>query len=326
MTLKTRVAVVGVGNIGGTHLKAYQECGRAEIVAVADIIPETAQARAEAFGCRAYTDFRAMFAQEKPTAISVCTPPNVHRAVTEAALEQGIAVLCEKPLARTVEEGRSMVATAARTGGILMTALCHRFHPAVRALKQMIDDGKLGRIIHFHNRFAFKFVGVESRWFVQPEIAGGGILIDTAVHSVDLFRFLVGDVASAWAQFQTFLPGLTVEDSAILHVRSTSGADGVIECSWVTPVSEAAIWLYGTQGEAIVDYSGRCLRYKLEGDEAWTEIADQEPNRFVGEVTHFLDCVEKGVQPGVDGSDGLRALEVLAAGYRSAQSGRTETV
>lgn len=332
MTPKIRVAVVGAGGIGGTHLTAYRQSGLAEIVAVADPVSEAAQARAEAFGCRAYADYREMLAQEQPQAISICTPPSLHREIAVDALERGIAVLCEKPLARTVEEGRAMVEAAERTRGILMTALCHRFHPAVRTLKRLIDEGRLGRLVHFHNRFAFKFVGVEGRWFVQPEVAGGGILIDTAVHSVDLFRFLVGDIASAFAQLQTRLPGLAVEDSAVLHVRSTpqgnDGAvvDGVIECSWVTPVSEAAVWLYGTQGEAIVDYNAACLRYRLEGDAAWTDVPDQDPNRFVGEITHFLDCVIRGEQPAVDGHEGLRALEVLEAGYRSARSGRAEPV
>ncbi len=323
---KVRVAVVGAGNIGRVHLDAYVRSGRAEIVAVADPVLEAARARADAFGCRAYADYREMLAREELQAISVCTPPVAHREVTEAALARGLAVLCEKPLARTAEEARAMVEAADRTGGILMTALCHRFHPAVRALREMIAAGRLGRIVHFHNRFAFRFVGVERSWFVQPEISGGGILIDTAVHSVDLFRFLVGEVACAWARVQTVLPGLAVEDSAVLHVCSTDGADGVIECSWVTPVSEAAIWVYGTGGEAIVDYSAAELRYRLEGDDDWTHVPDEGPDRFVGEVDHFLNCVLRGARPTVDGREGLRALEVLAAGYRSVESGRVEAV
>ncbi|NOZ27100.1 MAG: Gfo/Idh/MocA family oxidoreductase [Chloroflexi bacterium] len=326
MEEKVRVAVVGAGGIGGIHLRAYAQSGRAEIVAVADVVPEAARTRAEAFGCRAYTDYREMFDREVPQAISVCTPPVAHREVTEAALARGLAVLCEKPLARTVEEARAMVEAADRTGGILMTALCHRFHPAVRTLREMIAAGRLGRIVHFHNRFAFRFVGVERTWFVQPEVAGGGILIDTAVHSVDLFRFLVGEVESAWARLQTVLPELTVEDSAVLHVRSVDGVDGVIECSWVTPVSEAAIWVYGTEGEAIVDYAAAELRYRLEGDDDWTHVPDEGPDRFAGEVTHFLDCVASGTRPMVDGRDGLRALEILAAGYRSVETGCVEMV
>ncbi|MCD6291227.1 MAG: Gfo/Idh/MocA family oxidoreductase [Anaerolineae bacterium] len=325
MNDKIRVAVVGAGNIARAHLNAYVQSGRAEIVAVADVVEEIAQARAEEFDCKAYTGHREMFDSEDIQAISVCTPPIAHREVTEAALERGLAVLCEKPLARTVEEAQAMVKAADRTNGILMTALCHRFHPAVCALREMITAGRLGQIIHFHNRFAFRFVGVENTWFVNPEIAGGGILLDTAVHSVDLFRFLVGEVESAWARLHTTLPGLKVEDSAILHVHSTEGADGVIECSWVTPVSEAAIWLYGTRGEAVVDYAAAELRYRLEGDDDWTRVPDEGPNRFVGEINHFLDCVVNGTKPTVDGREGLRALEILAAGYRSAKSGCAES-
>jgi predicted dehydrogenase len=210
-----------------------------------------------------------------------------------------------------------MVAVVERAGIVFMNALCHRFHGPVNQARQLVGRGTLGRLVHFHNRFAFRFAGVEKRWFTDPEIAGGGILLDTAVHSLDLFRHIVGEVASVSAQVSTVLP-VAVEDSAALLVRSVSGVTGEISCSWVTPPGEAIVRLYGTEGMAELDYSAEPnLRYRL-AEGGWVSVPYSGPDRFEGETRHFLECVRDGTTPAITVRDGARVIELLARAYCSA--------
>ena len=123
-------------------------------------------------------------------------------------------------------------------------------------------------------------------------MAGGGVLIDTLVHSIDIFRALAGEIVHVDAAVSTTLP-VQVEDSASIQVVGANGAIGSLNCSWVTPVSEAEVRIYGTEGEAVVDY-GRAggLRYRLAGDQEWTELPFDTPDRFVRQAGHFLACVQ----------------------------------
>ena len=312
-----RVGVIGAGGISAAHLRGYRANG-ATIAAVADVDLARARARADEYGGAAYADYREMLEREHLDAVSICAPPNVHRDAALAAIARGLPVLCEKPLARTVEEGREMVAAAELAGTIFQTAFCHRFHGPIIGLKQLIDEGALGEPVAFRNRFGGHPRGIERSWFVQPEISGGGVLLDNGVHSVDLFRHLCGEVASATARTRTVLPGLRVEDTVALLLVATGGAIGTIELSYAAPVSDNVVIVYGTAGQGVVDYDAGELRYRREVDTAWTREPAAPPDRFQREIEHFLRCVRTGERPRVDGRDGLRALEVIAEAYRSA--------
>lgn len=331
MTLKTlplRVALIGAGGIAQAHARAYaaqpESC---ELVAVSDIALARAEALASTFGCPAYQDASAMLEQAKPDAVSVCTPPAVHLQCVRAAVERGVAVLCEKPLSYDLRTANEMVAMAQERGVPLMTALCHRFHGPVMQLKELIDAGKLGRLILFQNRFAFRFEGVEKTWFVVPAVSGGGVLIDTEVHAIDLFRYLVGEVATVGAHTSSTLP-IAVEDSAVVMLTSQDGIPGVISCSWVSPPGEASIHIYGTEGTAAIDYNAQQeqLRYRLAGETSWQPVPYDGPDRFVNETAHFIECVAEGRRPRVDGREGARVMAIIEAAYRAARNGTVENV
>ena len=155
-------------------------------------------------------------------------------------------------------------------------------------------------------------------------MAGGGVLIDTLVHSIDIFRALAGEIVRVDAATSTTLP-VAVEDSASMQVISASGAIGSLNCSWVTPVSEAEVRIYGTEGEAVVDYARPDgLRYRLTGDDEWTTMPFDGPDRFVRQAEHFLTCVQVnpavGERPGRGGGDeGHRGAYVSAQRRRGAE-------
>lgn len=316
---RIRIGVIGAGGIAGAHLRAYAaHSQRCEIVGIADIDETAARARAAEYGGGVFTDGVAMLEQLQPDAISVCTPPKFRIPYVEAAARRGIAVLCEKPPARTLAETKAIV--EAMRGRTLQFGFCHRFHPPLVAAQTLIQSGKLGALVQIENRFAFRFSRADKSWFSDADIAGGGILIDTLVHSIDIFRALTGqEIESAQAQVSSALP-IAVEDSASLLVRSEGGVLGTLNCSWVTPVADSFVRIHGTEGQAIIDYSAAAgLRYQLADDSNWTERHFDEPDRFLRQAAHFLDCVEGKCNPLVSGDDGLAVMRVIEMAYESAR-------
>lgn len=314
---KIRIAVVGAGGIGGTHLKAYAEWpDLCEIVGIADIHLSAAEERTAIFGGQAFADYAEMFDTVKPDAVSVCTPPNLHLPIVQAAAARGLHVLCEKPPARTVAETEAIVEAMHKGGGMLQFAFCHRFHRSVTQAQELITSGKLGKVVQIYNRFGFRFARAGASWFTDADVAGGGILIDTLVHSIDIFRALAGEVVSVSAATSTTLPNIAVEDSASMLVTSEQGVIGVLTCSWVTPVSEAEVRIYGTEGQAVIDYAQPDgLRYKLAADDAWTQLPFDTPNRFALQAQSFLSAIQTGNPPHVTGADGLAVMRVIEEAY-----------
>ena len=203
---RMRVAIIGAGGIAGAHLRAYAaQSERCEIVGIADVDESAAEARADEFGGRAFSDGAAMIEALRPDAISLCTPPKFRIPFVEAAAKRDIAVLCEKPPARSLAETQAIV--DAMRGLLLQFAFCHRFHAPLVAAQELIRSGKLGALVQIENRFAFRFARAGRSWFTDADVAGGGILIDTLVHSIDIFRALTGDeIESARAFLSSTLP------------------------------------------------------------------------------------------------------------------------
>ncbi|MFN3651188.1 MAG: Gfo/Idh/MocA family protein [Armatimonadota bacterium] len=307
-----RIGVVGCGGIGAVHLRSWAQVEATRVVAACD--PD--QARAEAAGAAAYPGIEEMLAAEQLDAVDICTPPRFHASAARAAIAAGLPVLCEKPLARSPEEAREMARAASDAGVLLMTAFCHRFHPPVEAVRDLIREGRLGRILMFRNRFGGLLKGMESKWFSRQEMAGGGALMDTAIHSVDLFRYLVGEVSTAAGATQSFHPEIReVEDSAAMLLRGVDGAIGVIEASWVSPWSANVVELYGEHGAAVIDYDTGATRFRLAEDADWTAIETDSRSRFVEELRHFAAVIRGEAQPRVTAEDGVRAVEVVYQAY-----------
>jgi predicted dehydrogenase len=186
--------------------------------------------------------------------------------------------------------------------------------------KDLITRGRLGRILMYRNRFGGRII-MEGRWFGEKAIAGGGALLDTSIHSADLFRFLVGEVAEVSAIADTLLQRIDVEDSAALVLRSADGAIGVIDAGWSTPYGVNVIEIYGEKGAATVDYDRDQLRYRTDEMKGWRTVKPKGADRFTLEIRHFVDCVRGISRPQVTGEDGLKAQLIIEAAYRSAAEG-----
>jgi len=314
-----RVGLIGAGGIGRTHLSSYERVREAQIVAVTDINEEVARAAAQQVGAEVFRSVEQMLERSELDAVDICTPPVTHLDAALPAIEKGLHVLCEKPLAHHPDAARKMVQAADAKGVKLMTAFCHRFHPPIVALKRLIDAGELGEVVMFRNRFAGPFKGVEERWFSDKEVAGGGVLMDTSVHSIDLFRFLVGEVARVQAVTRQTNPAIgEVEDTAIALLSTSDNRMGVVEASWVLAAGFNVVEVYGTEGAAMVHYwDGFKSRYKTNKMDDWLLLDEVGPDRFVGEIQHFVDACLGRTELQVTGYDGLRAVEIVYEAYAS---------
>ncbi|MDQ3327583.1 MAG: Gfo/Idh/MocA family oxidoreductase, partial [Chloroflexota bacterium] len=315
-----RIGIVGCGGIGGRHLLSYKNNGYTP-TALADAFPEAASNAADKWGGKPYGDWREMFTHEQLDAVSVCTPPNVHREVSVAALEAGIPVLCEKPMTTKLEDAEAIAQAAEATGTLFFIGHCHRFQPQIQKLRELIDAGELGAVRMFRTRIGFNFPRAESSWFTDAEVSGGGILIDTHVHSVDIFRYLCGEVEEVTALTSTMEtplgPAMRVEDSAIMTVRSTDGVLGVMEASWRTPPGEVQVTVYGTAARAVVNYQTLQLTLQKADEQEARPIVVPDANRFDREIEHFLACVRGEQEPRLKPEDGVIAIRCLMAAYES---------
>ena len=320
-----RVGIIGLGGIGRTHIAAWQANGITP-VAFSDTVPALLDAAIAAHGGTPYASATDLIQSGTVDIVSICTPPAFHADLAIAALEAGVATICEKPLAATLAEAERVQEAAERTGTLFAVGFCHRFQPHIEELKRRIGAGELGQIRTFRNRFAGWMPNAEQTWFANPAISGGGALIDTSVHSIDLFRYLVGDpvtVDAVMSTTETTLgPALPVEDTAILILKTAEGALGSIESSWRTPVGEWTITLYGTGGSAVVDYGTNELRICPVGGE-WTRIEVPEGDRFQREIADLIDRWRLGGTPRATVADGVAANRILDAAYRSAASAGT---
>lgn len=312
-----RAAVIGFGTIAQQHVQAYQKAENAELAAVADAQPERLQSLAQS-GVQTFTDARQMLETVEVDVVSICTPPSSHAALAELALGRGVHVFCEKPLARTAADARRMVEAAHKANRLLATAFCHRFIPAVRRLRELIACGDLGRPLLYRNQFSGPFKGVESTWFSDPEISGGGTLMDTTVHSVDLFRYLLGEVEEVRALTHISRDVFRVEDNGIVLVKGTNGCLGTLESSWSVAPGTLSLEVRGDGGEAFYDYE--TLRWRRAGEQQLRveEVSGGCDVRFAAEIQHFLDAVEGKAELELDPRDGVRTLEILEAAYASA--------
>lgn len=196
MGKKLRIGMVGLGFISAMHLEGYVKCSEVEIAAFCDIIPERAQKAAAKYGvpdAKVYTDYGKMIANEKLDAISVCTENNMHAEITIAALNAGIHVFCEKPMAITGAEADAMVTASKKNGRKLSVGYQLRFFNELQLLRREVMADRLGKV-YYAEATTLRRRGVPT-WgvFLNKEKQGGGPLLDIGTHIVDLTLWTMND-------------------------------------------------------------------------------------------------------------------------------------
>lgn len=317
-----RVGIVGAGTIGMTHVRAWQANGITP-VAIAELNEEALNRAAGEIGAQPFRSAADMLASAALDIVSICTPPFTHEELIQAAIEARLAIVCEKPLAHTLESAERIGQMVSASGVLLTVGFCHRFQPQVEIMKRMIADGAIGTPMMFRNRFAGHKADAATTWFSNPAMSGGGPMMDTSVHSVDLFRHLMGDavrVSALTSTKETDLgPALQTEDTAAMLLQTADGTIGVIESSWRTPVPEWRVTIHGTGGALDLDYGTLVLRHCPAGGE-WRNVSVPEGDRFAREIAHFIDVWRGNTEPRVTVQDGVAANRILDAAYRAASA------
>lgn len=348
-----RAGVIGLGWAGEQHMAAFDALDGVELVALAGMEEQVLQRLGQTYGVQnLYSDWRGLIAAAGLDVLSVAVPTALHAPIAVAALEAGIHVLSEKPMARNAVESQQMVAAARAAGRVLDVAFNHRRRGDVVALKQAIDVGTLGRPYHAR-AFWMRRAGIPSlgSWFTNREMSGGGPLIDIGVHVLDYALHLLGEpeVHSVYAVTHSELgvqgrggaddgsregigSAFEVEDLASALIRFSNGSSLALETSWAAyrpGGDEFGITVYGTEGGAemrVVNYQADVPVKIFTGEgqeqrdyELMPGLNGDHPAVVESFIGHVLD---PDSWPGHDGSIGLKRAAIIDACYASAQSGR----
>ena len=321
-----RFGLVGAGAIAQAYAQAFSQTGAAKLVAVADSRREAAEKMADAAQCQAFTDAESMADAVELDAVLVCTPPSTHREICCALLERGIHVLCEKPLAISSADAEAMIAAAEARGLHFTMASKFRYVADVQKAKELIADGTIGEVVLFENVFTGR-VDMSTRWNSNPEIAGGGVLIDNGTHSVDVARFCLGELAEVQAMEGNRIQLLPVEDTAKMFIRSRKGVLGSIDLSWsVSKELPYFIAVYGSEGTILVGW--RESKFRRAGDAEWTVFGAGYDKfaAFRGQIENFAGVVRGEEALVVTPEDALASVQVIEAAYRSLARGAWEPI
>ena len=335
---KIRIGVLGTGIIiRDYHMLTLKDNPRAEVVAAGNLHPDSLRALAERYNIpKTYTDFDKMAQDPDIDAVVIGLPNYLHAPVTIAMLEASKHVLCEKPMALTVEEGKRMWDTAKRTGRLLMIAHMWRFDHEMQWLRRVVESGVLGKIfkVKAHSIWLYEGPPLKS-WFVQKKYAGGGALADMGIHAIDTLHNLLGEARAlrVFATSGTFMQPIELDDTANIMIEFENEVTGLIEAGWYHLFAdglEGYSQVYGTKGYARALPSA--LHTYVEG--VWSVTHPEMPPRaqpcdmpmYHRQMDHFLDCIQKGQEPVPGAREGLRALRVMEAAYRSAETGKAVEV
>jgi UDP-N-acetylglucosamine 3-dehydrogenase len=328
---------VRVGIVSFAHVHAPPYAGvlasldAADFIGVADDDVSRGREAAERFGVRYFADARGLF--DEVDAVVVCSENRNHARDAVTALESGVHVLCEKPISTTVEDAWAMIQTSADTGRQLRTAFPVRYLPAVGQAREIVRAGGLGRVLAVNGTNHGRIPG---GWFIDPEMAGGGAVMDHTVHVADALRWLLdAETRSVYAEIGTFFGAEGVDDGAILTLELEGGviADGAfatIDPSWsrgegYPTWGDVTLRITGTSGTLEVDaFAQRITTFDHEAKiTAWTHTGE---DMNVLMLEDFVRGVAEGSAAGASGVDGLRALEIVLAAYRSAEDNEPKRV
>ncbi len=309
MIILIRVGVIGTGAMGQNHLRIYSEMEGVELAGISDIDQKRVEFMATQFKTKAFTDYKKMFL-EGLDAVSVVVPTKLHKQVALDALDAGMQVLVEKPIADTIENAEMIIEAAKKARKVLMIGHIERFNPAVIRLKEIINSGILGKIVSISTKRVGPY---------NPRIRDVGVILDLGVHDIDIISYLYGKkinsvYAIAGANIHSF------EDHASIILRMDHNFAGVVETNWLTPHKVRQLTTIGVKGVAYLDYINQTVQLH---DNEWIRKAKVEHSEpLKKELKYFIDCAATGKKPNPCGEDGKHALEVAMAAIRSYQEER----
>jgi len=337
-----RVGILGAGGIANVHARGWSAYpGKAIIAAFSDVATDRAQAMSNLYtdgSAKVYDSIDAVVADPEIDVIDICLPHHLHADAVIKAAKAGKAILCEKPLCTTLEDGITIRNTINETGATFMGAHNNLFTPALLEARRLIEGGVIGTPFMYRSIETFqsqKFDpwtrgssaagGGQRGWRADLRQAGGGELLDTGYHGTyRLLSMAAGDrpveVTGFLSRF--LLSHLPTEDTGQVIVRFESGAVGQIVTSWAFDVVDSRQFEVEASHGALAG-SQTFLRHQLYRWPAAAEMTFPKPETFTLEIGHFIDVVKDGAPNAAPIDDTIRTLQVIKAAYLSAQIGAT---
>lgn len=330
---RLKTAIVGCGGVHVMHAQALVDMAEAELCVLCDIKPERAQASAERFGGRPETEFEAVLRDPDIDVVHLCVPHYLHAPMAIAALKAGKHVLCEKPMATSIADAKAMAEAAKEAQGQLGIIFQNRYNAASVRLKGLIEGGKMGRLIALRGLVDWKRdqAYYSDDWHGRPALEGGGVMMNQAIHTLDLLQWMAG----AQAEFvsgivgNTSLQGLMgVEDTASFRITFDNGLIGVFQATLgyaldseveVEAVLEGGTLLlkgehlYRREGEEMVLVQGKA-REEAGGKDYWG-------TGHALEIADFYRSLLAGTPVAIGCREAFPAFAIVQALYESARRG-----
>jgi len=332
--------VVGTG-VGATFairaLKELEKEGLVKVVAVVSRRESRARDFASKWGVEKwYTDYVKMYKEVKPDAVAICTPHYLHFPMVIDAINEGINVLVDKPMAINLHQTDAMIKAAEKAGVKLGVIFQSRFDPKIRKVKEAVDTGKMGKLIMGEavvEWFRTEEYYSKSPWRGRWSTEGGGALINQAIHTIDLLLWIMGEPECLWSQVGTVAHEIEVEDLAVALIKFKNGAFGIIQGSTaIYPGLPTRLEIHGINGTAIVE-GDKLKLLAIKGEETYSEVEEKgelaawarpeavPPYNHIALIRDFAQAILEDRKPLVDGYEGRRSIEVIRAIYRSGMTG-----
>ncbi len=321
-----RTAIIGLGNAGRLHLESLRTLEDHQVAAVCDPSP-AAREHALSLGVPAFSSFDRLLAETELDAVTIAAPPGDHADMTIAALDHGLHVLCEKPLALTTRDALAMLRTASRLERHVLLATKFRHVPELSAARSLIASCELGDPITFEIRFS-SAVEMGERWNARRHLSGGGVLIDNGSHAFDLVSFLFGRIRRVQAVLLKPIQSLEVEDSATVLLQVRDGIVGRIDLSWsLATGQDAYLTVHCSKGSIEIGWQNSRYR-KGQGD--WEPIGGRYDkvdahgrmhDAFAGAI-----AAPPEASPWITPVECLLTVAAVESAYRSVHSGGWERV
>jgi len=338
-----RFGVIGTGAISAAHIDSINKLENAKLTAVWSRTPEKARQVAEREGCYAASTIEELVARDDVDAVCICTPSGAHMEPALMAIEAGKHVIVEKPLEVTDERCNRIIEAADKAGVKLGVIFQSRFAPANAALHQAIQEGRFGRLVMgdaYVKWYRSQEYYDSGAWRGTWELDGGGALMNQAIHTVDVLLWLMGPVESVYAYADCLAhERIEVEDTVAAVLRFKNGAMGVIEATTsVHPGYPKRVEIHGSKGGAVI-VDDSVVEWNEAGDpERGKAMKEQFGPKFVSgtasnpmamsfdnhrkQIGDFIQAIEEGRTPMIDGREGARSVAVVRAIYKSAKEGR----
>lgn len=320
-----KAGIIGCGLIGQKRAKNLGEC---QLAACVDKIPEKAAALAAQFpGCEALTDWHDVMARPDIDIIIVATLHATLAEISLAAARAGKHILIEKPAGRRASELDDVVRAAKESGSLVRVGFNHRYHRAFRKARELVDANALGDLMFVRARYGHGGrVGYDKEWRAQPELSGGGELIDQGVHLIDLARWFLGDFQDVQGFSHTYFWDMPVDDNGFLLLKTAKKQVAHLHASCTEWKNTFSFEIYGKKGK--IDINGLGGSYGVERLAFYAMSAAMGPpettiweypmadDSWEFEFKEFLDDIKKQRAPGAGLSDAQAALRIVEEIYR----------